>query len=222
MALTTTVTLTAEPRTDTGKGVARQLRLRGRIPAVVYGRDRAPQALSVSLIEFEKAMAGHGGTSIIDLDIHGTPVSAVIREVQRHPIRPGPMHIDFYAIQEGVTLTVDVAVHLIGIPVGVKRDGGLLDQVLREVEIEVLPRDMPESIDIDVSHLEIGQSIHVSDLVVENAEILSEADATVCTVAAPRIEEVTAEAAEAIEAEAVEPELIRKPKDEDESAGDEG
>lgn len=222
MALTTSITLTAVPRTETGKGVARQLRLHGRIPAVVYGRGREPEALSVSLVEFEKAMVGRRGASIIDLDIGGKPVKALIREIQRHPVRPGPLHIDFYEIHEGVALTVDVPIHLIGTPQGVKTHGGLLDQIMREVEIEVLPKDIPDSIDVDVSALEIGDSIHVSDLVVANAEILADAHATVCTVSAPRIEEVEAEAVEEVVEGEAEPELIRRPKEEDEQpAGEE-
>lgn len=215
MAIATSVTLSAESRTKVGKGVARQLRKNGRVPAVIYGRGRNSQSLSISLHEMERTLAAVSGTTIIDLDVDGGTVKALVREVQRHPFRPGILHVDFYEIHEGETLTLDIPIHLVGIPAGVRNSGGVLDQVVREVEIEVLPRHIPEYLELDVTELDIGQSLHVSDLKIENATVLAEPGRTICTVVAPRVEEAEGEVVEE-EEEGVEPELIRKPK-EDES-----
>lgn len=220
MPLTTSVTLTAENRTEIGKGVARELRRTGRVPAVIYGRGRDSQSLSVSLHDMERTLASVSGTTIIDLEVGGSTVKALIREVQRHPFRPGILHVDFYEIHEGETITLDIPIHLVGTPEGVRNSGGVLDQVVREIEIEVLPRDIPERVELDVSALGIGQSLHVSDLKIENATVLAEPGRTVCTVVAPRIEEAEEEAEE-VEEEEAEPELIRKPKEEAEE-GKEG
>ena len=228
---TTAVTLSAEAREARGKGPARQMRMSGRIPAVIYGRGRDPEPLSVSQSDLDKLLAGHASAStVIDLDVGGKTVTVLIREMQRHPVRRVITHVDFYEIRAGETITLDVPIHLEGIPSGVRNAGGTLDQVLREVEIVVLPRDIPERVSLDVDHLEIGGSLHVSDLDVPNAKILTDLKATICSVIAPRVEEEP-EAAEAEgaevgeeEEEGAEPELIRKPKaeDEGEGAGDEG
>ncbi len=211
------ITLKAARRSDTGKGAARQSRMRGQIPAVIYGRGRESVALTLTVREFERALAGHSaGSTVIDLSIDGESVKTLVREIQRHPYKPRIMHIDFMEIHAGQALRVNVPVRLVGSPDGVKNAGGVLDQVLREVEIEVLPRNIPDHIDLDVSLLEINQSMHVSDLEVPNAELLTDPAKTICTVVPPRVElEVVAEVAE--EMEEAEPELIRKQKeDEDE------
>jgi large subunit ribosomal protein L25 len=226
MAMKTSISISATSRTGTGKGVARQLRARGRVPAVVYGRGRDPQALSVGLTEFEKAMAGHSHSSILALDVDGSQLNAVVREVQRHPFLPGIVHIDFYEIHEGVALTVSVPIHLHGIPAGVRSQGGILDQSLREVSIEVLPRDIPEAIDVNVDDLMIGQSIHLAEITLENVRFLADPKTTICSVVAPRVEAVEVEAEEGAEEpeakEGEEPELIRRPKDADAESRDEG
>jgi large subunit ribosomal protein L25 len=216
MTLTATKSLVAERRADKGKGAARQLRLHGRIPAVIYGRGRASESLSISSQEFERMMIGTPETRLIDLAVEGKPVKALIREIQRHPFQPGILHVDFYEVHEGETITLSVAIHIVGVPEGVRVTGGVLDQVLREVEIEVLPGNIPERVQIDVSSLGVGQSLHVSDLVIENAEILTELQQTICTVVPPRVEEEAAAVAETEEPGEAEPELIRKPKEEGE------
>jgi len=210
-----TITLKAERRSDRGKGAARQARMRGQIPAVIYGRGREPVALTLVLHEFQRALAGHSaGSTVIDLSIAGEPVKTLIREIQRHPYKPRILHIDFMEIHAGQQLTVNVPVRLVGSPEGVKNAGGVLDQVLREVEIEVLPRNIPDHIDLDVSPLEINQSMHVSDLEVPNAKVLTDQAKTICAVVPPRVElEVTAEVPE--ELEEAEPELIRKQKEDE-------
>lgn len=214
--MTTTTAISAELRTERGKGAARQLRMQGRIPAVIYGRGREAESLSISLTEFERNMIGSSSATIVDLSIEGKTFQTLVREVQKHPFRPGVLHVDFLEIQKGVKVTVSIPIRLEGIPEGVRTAGGVLDQSLREIEIEVLPKDIPSSIDLDVTELVVGQSLHVSDIEVANATILSDERSTVCSVVPPRVEEEEAEVVEEVEEEGAEPELIRKPKDEDE------
>ncbi len=224
----TTVSLAAERRDANGKGPARQMRMAGRVPAVVYGRGREPEPVSVAGTDVDKLLSVHATSStIIELGVGGSSMKVLIREVQRHPVRRNITHLDFYEIHEGETITVTLAIHLDGSPDGVRNAGGTLDQVLREVQVSVLPRHIPERVDLDVTDLTIGQSLQVSDLVIENAKILTDPAKTVCSVIPPRVEEepvaVEGEEVEAEEEEA-EPELIRKPKAEEEGEGaeDEG
>jgi large subunit ribosomal protein L25 len=211
-----TISLPVERRKTGGKGAARQLRLRGQVPAVIYGRGRQSEALSLPQKELEHALAGIAAEStLFELAIDGTPVRALIREIQRHPYRPDIIHVDFYEIHAGEKVELDVPVRLVGSPDGVRNGGGVLDQLLREITIWVLPTDIPEHVDVDVTELRVGQSLHVSDLQISNAEILTEPTTAVCTVVPPRVE--AEEVPEAVVAEeAVEPELIRKPKAEEE------
>ncbi|MEK7667040.1 MAG: 50S ribosomal protein L25 [Gemmatimonadota bacterium] len=221
-------TLTAEPRTVHGTGEMRRLRRAGRTPAVIYGHGREPSALSVSSFELGRLLEAIAPAStIVDLTVGEQTYKTLIREVQRHPLRPGIVHVDFFEITAGEKITLDVPVHLVGIPDGVRNQGGTLDQVLRTVEIEVLPTEIPERVELDVTALTIGKSLPVSALVIPNAKILTDAGLTVCTIVAPRVEEVAAPVAAAVEgapvegavaaegvvaAESAEPELIRKRK----------
>ena len=217
------ITLAAERRTETGKGAARQLRLSGRIPAVIYGQGRESESLSLAELDLVKAMAGRAvGSTIFDLKIDGKSVRALIREIQRHPFRLRILHVDFYEIHAGEKLTLDVPLHLVGSPEGVRNEGGILDQVIRNVQIEVLPKYIPEHIEIDVSDLHVGQSLHVRDLEVSNAKILTEPGKTICSIVRARVElEVQPEVP--AEEEEVEPELIRKPKEDEAPAeGEDG
>ena len=216
-----TVALGAQRRTDVGKGAARQARLGGRIPAVIYGHGRPPQALTLSAAELKRALTGvEVSTALIDLDIEGTGTRVLVREIQRHPFKAEILHVDFLEIHAGEKLTLQLAVHLTGTPEGVRNGGGVLDQALREITIRVLPANIPDRFDVDVTNLRVGQSLHVSDLSIPNAEILTEGTKTVCSVVAPKLE---AEPVPGAEAEATpEPELIRKPKEEGEEEGDEG
>jgi large subunit ribosomal protein L25 len=223
--MTTKVSLAAERRDTKGKGPARQMRLAGRVPAVVYGRGRHPESLSVAAADVDKLLSTHAASStIIDLAIEGSPVQVLIREIQRHPVRRSVTHVDFYEIHEGETVTVTVPIHIVGVPDGVRNAGGTLDQVMREVQMAVLPRHIPEHLDLDVTDLTIGQSLHVSDLIIENAKLLTDPAKTICSVIAPRVEEEVAPAeGEEVEEEEelAEPELIRKPKGEEEGEGEE-
>jgi large subunit ribosomal protein L25 len=215
-----TISLAVERRTASGKGGARQLRLHGRVPAVIYGHGRQPEALSVGAKDLEQALAGIAAeATLFDLAIDGAPVKALIREIQRHPFRSQIIHVDFYEIHAGERVTLEVPVHLVGSPDGVRNGGGVLDQLIREVKIRVLPTDIPEHIDVDVTELRVGQSLHASDLTFPTGEILTEPTTAICTVVPPRVEAEEVAAVVTPE-EAAEPELIRKAK-EDEEEGEE-
>jgi large subunit ribosomal protein L25 len=216
-----TVSLSASPRQATGKGGARQARFRGKVPAVIYGHGRATQPLELEAKALEKALHGiEPASTIIELSVDGTPVKTLIREIQRHPLRPDIIHVDFYEIHAAEKVKLRVPVHLVGNPDGVRNAGGVLDQVTRDVEIEVLPENIPDRVELDVTALKIGDSVHVRDLVIASAKILTEAELTIATVVPPRAEEVVAPTPEAT-TEVAEPELIRKVR-EDEEEGEAG
>ncbi len=212
------VSLAAALREKTGKGAARQARFQKKIPAVIYGHGRDTQPLSVDALALEQALTGiEPESTIIELAIDGKKVKTLIREIQRHPLRPDIIHVDFYEIHAEEQVTLKVPVHLVGSPDGVRNAGGVLDQVTREVEIEVLPENIPDRVELDVTVLKIGDSLHVRDLHIPNATILTQDDLTIATVVPPRAEEV----APVVEAptEPLEPELIRKEREEE---GEEG
>jgi large subunit ribosomal protein L25 len=209
--------LQVSTRTTRGKGAARTLRRSGKVPGVIYGHGRAPEAVAVDTTALNKMLVGvSAATTIVDVAIDGrAPVKALIREIQRDSLRPAEiLHLDLYEIQAHEKITLEVPVRLVGIPDGVRNFGGVLDHSLRELEIEVLPGDIPEHVDLDVTALAIGHSLFVRDLQVPKARILNDPDTPVCTVVAPRTEEAPAPVEEA--AVTAEPELIRKPKPEEE------
>jgi large subunit ribosomal protein L25 len=217
-----TVSLSASRRQATGKGGARQARFRGKVPAVIYGHGRATQSLELEAKALEKALQGiEPASTIIELSVDGTPVKTLIREIQRHPLRPDIIHLDFYEIHAAEKVKLRVPVHLVGNPDGVRNAGGVLDQVTREVEIEVLPENIPDRVELDVTALKIGDSLHVRDLVIANAKLLTEAELTIATVVPPRAEEVAAPAPETA-TEVAEPELIRKVREGEEEEGEAG
>jgi large subunit ribosomal protein L25 len=214
------ISITASPRTAGGKGAARQARLNKKIPAVVYGHGRPSQSLEVDAQTLEQVLTGiEPSSTLIELTVEGKKARALIREIQRHPVRPDIIHIDFYEIHADEKVKLRVPVRLTGTPDGVRNAGGVLDQVTREVEIAVLPEHIPDRVELDVTTLTIGRSVHVSDLVIPNATILTQADLTIATVVPPRAEEVVAPTAET-GVEVAEPELIRKVREGEE--GEEG
>src|SRR5216110_1989441 len=217
-----TVALSATARDKTGKGAARQARFEKKIPAVIYGHGRATQPLMVDALALEKALTGiEPESTLIELTVDGKKSRTLIREIQRHPIRPDIIHVDFYEIRGGEKITLKVPVHLVGTPDGVRNAGGVLDQVTREVEIEVLPENIPDRVELDVNALKIGDSLHVRDLSIPNAKILTDAELTIATVVPPRAEEVAAPTPEAA-TEVAEPELIRKVREGEEEEGEGG
>src|SRR3954464_15543914 len=207
--------LQAASRTDTGKGAARSLRRAGKVPGVIYGHNRQAEALAIDSGALNKMLIGiSAGTTVFDVVVDGRPaVKALIREIQRDSVRPSEiLHLDLYEVRADEKVTLAVPIHLVGIPDGVRNFGGVLDHVLRELEIEVLPADIPEHVELDVTALTIGHSLFVRDLRIEKAELLNDPDTRVCTVVAPRTEEAPAPVEEAVAP--TEPELIRKPKPE--------
>ena len=213
------ISLSGTRREKSGKGTARKARAAGHIPGVLYGHGEAPLALSVVARDFEVALRKHkGGNAIVNLGLAGSEYTALIRDVQYDPITHGILHLDFQHISLTETVEVSVSVHLTGIPVGVKDGGGILEHIVREVEVRCLPTAIPPSIDIDVTALQIGDSIHVRDLSVPDVTILSDPDATIATVVPPTVmEEKPAE--EVAAPAAGEPELsVAKGKKEEEAA----
>jgi len=221
--MATQATIQVTPRTGAGKGVARSLRRDGKIPGVIYGRNREAEPIVVDTGALTKLLTQiSAATTIVDVAVEGrAPVKALIREIQRNPVRPADIiHLDLYLVQADQKVTIEVPVRLIGVPDGVKNFGGVLDQIMHDMSIRVFPADIPEHIDVDVSALAIGQSIHVSDLPTQDKyEIMNEESQTVCTVVAPRAEEVVAPVVDET-AVVAEPELIRKAKPDEEAEGE--
>lgn len=216
-----TITLKAERRDTSGKGAARKLRQAGRIPAVIYGSGREAESLTLAQTDLDKYITDIHGSTVVEVAVDGgATVRALVREIQRHPIRKTITHVDFYEIHAGEKISLDVPIALVGSPDGVRNQGGVLEQFIRNLEIEVLPKDIPEHIEVDVTDLRVHGSIHVRDLQVPNAKILTDPNRTVCTVVPPRVEEEPVVEAAAAE-ELAEPELIRK-RAEEEEAGEGG
>ncbi len=204
-------------RAGTGKGAARSLRRAGQIPAIIYGHNRAPEALSIDRAALSKLLAGiSAGSTILDVAVDGAaPVKALIRDIQRNPLRNTEViHLDLYEVRADEKVTLEVPVHLSGTADGVRNFGGVLDQVLHRLEIRVFPADIPTRVEIDVTPLGIGKSIYVRDVKLAKVEILNDPNLPVCSIVAPRTEEAPAAAT----GEAVaEPEVIRKAKTEEEA-----
>lgn len=203
-------TLKADKRDASGKGVARKLRAAGRLPAVVYGQGE--EALSITLDAAETLHLFHNisvENTIVDLTVEGEGESfqTLVREIQVHPARPELVHVDFYRLQKGVKVDVEIPVNLVGTPEGVKSGGGVLQQVIHELPVSVIPSMIPDSFDVDVSALEVGDSLHVAGLTLPEGveEIALDPERTICTVVLPRA--ALAEDGEG-EVESDEPEVI--------------
>ena len=182
--------LSAELRSETGKGATRQLRRAGRLPAVVYGRRDETQSLTLDTQELVRLLTEiRAATTVIDLEVGGEkPRRVLIREIQRHPFRPELLHVDFFEIRADVKIKVQVPLHLEGEAYGVEM-GGILQQIRYELEVECLPNEIPPDFKVDVTDLDIGNSIHISDVESSGATILDDEGLTVCTVVPPAVEE---------------------------------
>lgn len=207
----------ASRRADTGKGVARKLRATGQVPAIIYGHAREPQALQLEAHALTLLLEKHPYQStVIALEVDGKTSNTLIREIQKHPFKKQILHVDFQELVAGEKVTVPVPIQYTGTAEGVRHGGGLLDQVLHELEISVDPANIPHHITVDVTPLTIGHSIHAGEIALPTGcTLVTDADATVCLCSAPKVE---AEPAAGDAAAAAEPELIRKPKAEDEAA----
>lgn len=200
------VDLQAEPRHETGKGAARKLRAQGFIPATLYGGDKPPISITLPRRELALAMQGHEGhhllveLTVADKGQGGDQSLAFLQELDVNPVTQIIEHADFWRVDANKRIHTTVAVHVTGLPIGV-RQGGVLQQVIRAIDIESLPIDIPEHVDVDVAGLAMGQSVHVSDLIHEGLPytIMTPHDRVVAGVHAPRA--VTAEGAVSAAAE---------------------
>ena len=213
-------TLSATPRADSGKGAARSLRRNGQIPAIIYGHSREPQSLAVPARELDRLLQHISAeATVVELSVEGKTSRTLIREIQRHPFKRQILHVDFQELVAGETVVVRIPLTLVGVPAEVRAGAGVMDQTMRELEIEVDPVNMPNHIDVDVSELTIGHSIHVRDLKLPaGVTALVDEDASVVVIQAARAvteETVAVPDPDAAEA-AAEPEVIRAKKDEDE------
>ena len=201
-------TLAAQMRQHFGSRESRRLRRSGKIPAVVYGPS-VPKGLIIDAHEFNTKFITVSESTIINLQIDGDSHDVLIRDYQEDTISGTITHVDFYEIEQGKTLSTNVSLHLIGAPIGV-REGGVQESFVHELEVECLPKDLPEFIEVDIAALEIGQSIHVRDISAPvGVQILNSPDQVVCAIAHKRaeVEEVPEEAeAEALEGEEAEEE----------------
>ncbi|MDD9988832.1 MAG: 50S ribosomal protein L25 [Spirochaetaceae bacterium] len=174
--------LRAEPRSKTRTREARRLRREGRVPAVVYGAAEA-ESISVDATEVQRLFRHASESTIISLSTGDGDRDVLIKDYQTDRITDKLLHIDFLEVVAGRTLRTHVPLHFQGTPIGV-REGGILETLLRELHVECLPRDLPESMDIDIEGLDSGDSIHVRDLdTPEGVRVLSPADQVVCLVA---------------------------------------
>ena len=221
------IQLKANPRSVSGTVEAKKARKAGLVPAVIYGRHLGkPQNLQLDARELKAALGKTTGEHVlVDLEITGGDKTlALIQDVQHHALKRHIMHVDFHALHADEKMHTTVPVVAFGEASGVKNLGGILEQLLRSIQVECLPKDLPESIVVDVTALEIGDAIHIKDLPLPaGVTALGNPETSVLHIAAPAVEEVAAPAAEG--AAATEPEVIKEKKPEagaEAAAGDKG
>ena len=229
------VVIEAASRKKAGKGVARKLRAKDIIPAVVYGKDEQPQPLEISYEHFHGIYHGlHGENALINLKVDGkdSDRKAVIRDIQHDPVLGDILHIDFQHISMDQKIHLSVPVRLHGTAEGVKTNDGIMQWIIRELDVSCLPSSIPDYINITIDELNIGDAVHIKDLDIPDVEFLTDESATIVSVIAPTVTKVEEEAEEAEgeegeEAEAVpttadeqaEPEVISEKKAEERQAG---
>ena len=217
-----TVQLNGTLRHDKGKGAARKIRATEHIPGIIYGKGRESLMVTLLAREFLRAVSGHATSNlIVDFQVEGDEVvKTLIREVQVDPVSGQVLHVDLNEISLIDRIEVEIPIELEGVPSGVKNAGGILAHPVRTLSIKCLPQDMPDSVRLDVSELEIGDSIKVASISLENVEIMADPDTTVAGVIPPtKIEEPTP-AEEGVELpegeEPTEPEVVGQEKKEGE------
>jgi large subunit ribosomal protein L25 len=220
------IVVAAKTRSESGKNVNRRLRSQGTIPGVLYGAGSRSTPVAVSPKEITAILrSASGENTLFELDVDGRRRKVILKEFQVEPLNGRLLHADFYEVALDRTLELKVHVEIQGVPVGVKAQGGILDFVTRELSVECLPADIPAKLVVDVSALELGKHVRVSELTPPpRVKILTEPEVVIAHVVAPRAEE-EAPAVAAAEAapEAAEPEVIKKGKTaaEGEAAADE-
>ena len=201
------IVLAAEMRPGVGKGPARQARRDGSVPAVIYGPESEPRAIAVNQKALKAAIRSVSGAStLMDLEIDGKTNKVIMREVQRDPVTSDIIHVDFHAVSMSKPINVAIQIRVVGSAIGVKRDGGILQINMRDLEVLCLPDQIPGHIEVDVSELAIGDSIHVEDLTLpEDINVVADSSRTVLVIGAPtvvKVDEPTEEELAAAEAEA--------------------
>ena len=215
------VALKAFPRSQVRQNVVKKLRVTGRVPATIYGRQIKPQNLEVNALEIGE-LINHSVSEnlLVDLAVENDAKSkrlALVQEIQHHPITGKVLHVDFHEVAEDEKVTVQVPLETIGEAVGVKTGGGTLEHILHKLKVRCLPKDLPDQIVVDVTSLEIGKSFHLGDIKApEGVEIIGDKHISVLAVAAPRAEEEVAATAAAPAAGDVE---MTKEKKEDGTEG---
>lgn len=206
------VVIEAKKRTKIDKASRSALRKEGKVPAIFYSKHHEPQAIEIS----ERAihpLVFTSKTSLISLNVDGQEEQeCIIKDVQFDPVTEKIVHVDLLGLKKGEKIQIEVPVQLVGSPIGIK-EGGILQHILHKLEIECLPVDIPEHLEIDVANLKLGSSIHVSDLKFDNILILNSPDSLVASVTHPKVEK---EAAPAEGEEVKEPEVIAKGKTQEE------
>ncbi len=213
------VALNAFPRTLTRRPGAKQLRLTSRIPAVIYGRQTQPLNLELKLKDFDDLLHRSASeTILVDLSIDGQDAAAkrlaLVQAIQHHPLSGKVMHVDFHQVAEDEKVTVTLPVESVGEALGVKTNGGILEHVLFKIKLRGLPKDLPEVIEVDVSHLDVGQAIHLGEIKLPaGVEAIGDKGIPVIAVAAPITEAQEAAALEAATAPLGEAEVIGEKKE---------
>ena len=213
------VKIKAEHREGTGRSAVRKLKARGIIPAVIYGAKQKPEPLQISARDINAILSHASGENIlVEIEIDGEKGgrAAMLQEIQHSPLGDAIMHVDFHAVSMDEKIEADVPLEALGVANGVKNFGGLLEQSLRSLTIECLPRDLPDRITVDVSNMNIGDTIHVRDIALPEGVVAKvQPDLTAFSVVEPAVEEVPVAAPEAA---AAGPEVITEKKAEGEAA----
>lgn len=210
------VSLTAFPRELNKRLGVKKVRANGRIPAVIYGRHNKPQNLEVATKDLEQVIhSAHSEILLVNLAVEKASRLALVRDVQHHPLTGKMLHIDFQEVAENEKVTAMVPVETVGEAVGVKTGGGVLEHVLFKVKVKATPQLLPEVINVDVSDLQIGQSIHIGGIQVpEGVEIIGKKETPVVSVAAPLTEAQETAATEAVAGAPTQPEMLKEKKEE--------
>jgi large subunit ribosomal protein L25 len=213
MSLDITIALEAKSRPERGKNEARRLRAQGLIPVTVYGGGTETTSAGIPKREFSALLRTHGRNKIFTLNYNGTSTPVKIQELQLDPVRGSLIHADLMRISLTEKSNFELTIKIVGESEGVKMAGGIVDVVTHSLEVRCFPRDLPDSVEVDISSLEIGDHLNVKDLKLsDRIEVLTDAETVVVTVVAPRVEEVVEPVVEA----AAEPEVIKKGKAEEE------
>lgn len=213
----------AQTRTVTGTAEARRMRHAGRLPAIVYGGENPPHNIEINQHNFELLLKHHRSESmILDLEVDGKKsIKVFLKEVQHDPVTDRVQHIDFIEVSMTKVMRVNVPTKLVGEPMGVSQNGGILEHLLREVTVECLPADLVEEIEVDVAALEIGDIIQARDLKTgEKMKLVTDPGIAIASVAAPRLEEAPAEEEEG--EEGAEPGVVGEEGAEGDGDKDEG